>query len=52
LVKTSVANASAACEQLLKASKNAMQTAEESFNEAAKHFVPATDKPARAKKTQ
>ncbi|MEK0429931.1 MAG: family phasin [Pseudomonadota bacterium] len=52
LVKTSVANASAACEQLLKASKNAIQTAEESFNEAAKHFVPATDKPARNKKSQ
>jgi len=50
LLKTSVANANAAYEQLLKASKNAISTVEESFNEAAKHFVPATEKPARSKK--
>ena len=50
LLKTSVANANAAYEQLLKASKNAISTVEESFNEASKHFVPATEKPARSKK--
>lgn len=52
LLQTSVANANAAYEQLLKASKHAISTAEESFNEAAKHFVPANDKPARSKKQQ
>lgn len=50
LLQTSVANANAAYEQLLKASKHAISTVEESFNEAAKHFVPATEKPARSKK--
>jgi len=50
LLKTSVANANAAYEQLLKASKNAISSVEESINEATKHFVPATEKPARGKK--
>ncbi len=50
ILQTSVANANAAYEQLLKAGKSAISTVEESFNEAAKHFVPATDKPARSKK--
>lgn len=50
VLKTSVANANAAYEQLIKASKHAIETTEESINEAAKHFVPATDKPARSKK--
>jgi phasin family protein len=49
-LQASVANANAAYEQLLKASKNAINTVEESFNEAARHFVPATDKPSRSKK--
>ena len=50
ILQTSVANANAAYEQLLKAGKSAISTVEESFNEAAKHFVPTTDKPARSKK--
>ncbi len=50
LLKTSIANANAAYEQLLKASKNAIDTMEESISEAATQFMAATDKPARGKK--
>ncbi len=50
LLKTSIANANAAYEQLLKASKNAIDTMEESISEAATQFTAATDKPARGKK--
>lgn len=50
LLKASVANANATYEQMSKTSKHAIDTLEENFSEAAKHFVPATDKPGRAKK--
>lgn len=51
MLKASVANANASYEQMVKASKQAIETMEDSFNEAAKHFVPAAaEKPARAKK--
>ncbi len=50
LLKTSVANANAAYEQVSKASKQAIENLEENFNEAAKHFTAAGDKPAKAKK--
>ncbi len=50
LLKASVANANATYEQISKASKHAIDNLEENFNEAAKHFTTATDKPARAKK--
>ncbi len=50
LLKASVANANAAYEQVSKASKHAIENLEENFNEAAKHFTAATEKPARAKK--
>ncbi len=51
IMKASVANANAAYEQLMKASKHALETLEESMNEATKHFMPAAgEKPARGKK--
>lgn len=51
MLKASVANANASYEQMVKASKQAVETMEDSLNEAAKHLVPATaEKPARAKK--
>jgi phasin family protein len=50
ILKTSVSNANAAYEQITKSSKHAIESLEENFNEAAKHFTAATDKPARAKK--
>ena len=50
VLKTSVANANAAYEQLMKATKHAVETVEDSLNEAAKQFAPAADKPARSKK--
>ena len=50
VLKASVANANAAYEQVSKASKQAIDNLEENFTEAAKHFTPATDKPARTKK--
>lgn len=50
MLKASVANASAAYEQLVKAGKHAAETMEDSMNEATKHFVPAAEKPARSKK--
>ena len=50
LLKAGVANANAAYEQIVKASKHAAETMEDSMNEAAKHFVPATEKPSRSKK--
>ncbi len=50
-LKTSLANANAAYEQITKASKHAMESMEDNMNQAAKHFVPAAaEKPARAKK--
>jgi len=50
MLKASVANASAAYEQLVKVGKQAAETMEDSMTEAPKHFVPATEKPARSKK--
>ena len=50
MLKASVANASAAYEQLVKVGKHAAETMEDSMTEATKHFVPATEKPARSKK--
>lgn len=50
LLKASVANANAAYEQIVKAGKHAAETMEDSMNEAAKHFVPAAEKPSRSKK--
>ncbi len=51
LLKTSVANANATYEQIVKASKQAFESMEDSVNEATKHFAPAAaEKPARAKK--
>ncbi len=51
VLKASVANANAGYEQMVKASKQAIETMEDSFNEATKHFVPAAaEKPARSKK--
>lgn len=46
----SVASANAACEQLIKASKNAIESLEENFNEATKHFASSTEKTTRSKK--
>lgn len=52
MLKASLDNANLTYEQLVKASKHAIETLEGSVNEAAKHFVPAgADKPARAKKS-
>ncbi len=52
VLKASVANANATYEQMVKASKQAIETLEENFTEAAKHFTPpAAEKPARAKKS-
>ncbi|MCM0045162.1 MAG: TIGR01841 family phasin [Burkholderiaceae bacterium] len=52
MLKASVANANASYEQMVKASKQAIETLEDSLNEATRHFVPAAaDKPAaRSKK--
>lgn len=50
LLKTSVANANAAYEQLMKASKNAIETMEESIHETTQHFAPVAEKPARSRK--
>lgn len=51
MLKASVANANTTYEQMVKASKHAIETMEDSINEAAKQFVPAAaEKPARAKK--
>jgi len=50
LLKTSATMATTAYEQIAKASKHALETMEENVTEATKHFVPAGDKPARAKK--
>ncbi len=51
LLKASVANANATYEQVVKASKQAFESMEDSVNEATRHFVPAAaEKPARAKK--
>ncbi len=48
MLKTSVANANAAVEQMVKGSKQALSSMEHSFDEVASHFTAA--KPARAKK--
>lgn len=48
MLKTSVANANAAVEQMVKGSKQALSSMENSFDEVASHFTAA--KPARAKK--
>lgn len=51
MMKASVANANATYEQMVKASKQAIETMEENFNDAAKHFVPpVAEKQARARK--
>lgn len=51
MLKASVANTNATYEQMVKASKQAIETMEDSFTEATKHFAPpAAEKPARAKK--
>ena len=50
MLKAGVANANAAYEQIVKAGKHAAETMEDSMNEATKHFVPAAEKPSRAKK--
>lgn len=48
MLKTSVANANAAVEQMVMGSKQALSSMENSFDEVASHFTAA--KPARAKK--
>ncbi len=50
MIKASIANASAGYEQLTKAAKQAGETLEDNISQATKHFVPATEKPARSKK--
>ena len=50
LLKASVANANAAYEQLMKASKNAIDVVEEHINDTTRHFAQAAEKPARSKK--
>ena len=45
-----LASASTSYEQMSKATKQATESMEEKINEAVKHFVPATEKPSRAKK--
>lgn len=50
MLKATIANANAGYEQMSKATKHATETMEEKINEAVKHFVPATEKPSRAKK--
>lgn len=50
VLKSSVANFNAAYEQVMKASKHVIETAESSLNEVAKQFTPVTEKPARSKK--
>lgn len=50
MLKTTIANANAGYEQLSKATKHASETMEDNLNQMVKQFVPAAEKPARAKK--
>jgi phasin family protein len=50
MLKAGMVNANAGYEQVVKASKQAIETMEDNMNEATKHFAPAAEKPTRAKK--
>ncbi len=51
MLKAGATTAATTYEQMVKASKQALETMEENVTEATKHFVPtAADKPARSKK--
>ena len=50
MLKTAIVNANAGYEQMSKAAKQASETLEDNMNQAAKHFAPSAEKPARAKK--
>lgn len=50
MLKAAIVNANAGYEQLSKATKQANETMEDNLNQMVKQFVPAAEKPARAKK--
>jgi len=50
MLKATIVNANAGYEQLSKATKQASETMEDNLNQMVKQFVPAAEKPARAKK--
>lgn len=50
MLKASITNVNAAYEQVIKAGKQAIESMENNINDAAMHFVPATEKSARSKK--
>ena len=50
MMKAAISNANASYEQFSKAAKQAGVALEDNINQAAKHFSPASEKPAKAKK--
>jgi phasin family protein len=50
MMKAAISNANASYEQFSKAAKQAGVALEDNINQAAKHFAPANEKPAKAKK--
>ena len=50
MMKAAISNANASYEQFTKAAKQAGVALEDNINQAAKHFAPANEKPAKAKK--